>query len=63
MQQSDNISPQAPSLPKGGGALTGLSGQAALLGGRRGVAVSAAARQCRTRLCPFSLTQLQQSGR
>lgn len=32
MQQSDNISPQAPSLPKGGGALTGLSGQAGAAG-------------------------------
>lgn len=32
MQQSDNISPQAPSLPKGGGALTGLAGQAGAAG-------------------------------
>ena len=32
MQHSDNISPQAPSLPKGGGALTGLSGQAGAAG-------------------------------
>lgn len=32
MQNSDNISPQAPSLPKGGGALTGLSGQAGAAG-------------------------------
>lgn len=32
MQQSENISPQAPSLPKGGGALTGLSGQAGAAG-------------------------------
>lgn len=32
MQHSDTISTQAPSLPKGGGALTGLSGQAGAAG-------------------------------
>ncbi|WP_405470480.1 SpvB/TcaC N-terminal domain-containing protein [Morganella morganii] len=32
MQHSENINPQAPSLPKGGGALTGLSGQAGAAG-------------------------------
>ena len=63
MQQSDNISPQAPSLPKGGGALTGLSGQAGPPG-------RTARRRCLCRCpsvpdaaMPFSLTQLQQSGR